>query len=75
MQFQTIIRCVIILFVLIFGFGILYIIGIIKSYIVLLFVCIYIVFSLLFTNLVLNQGPMEDHLSVNGLPCINIRNK
>ena len=41
----------------------------------LLFVCIYIVCSLLFTNFVLNQGPMEDHLSVNGLPCINIRNK
>ena len=41
----------------------------------LLFVCIYIVFSLLFTNFVFNQGPVEDHLSVNGLPCINIRNK
>ena len=24
-----------------------------------------------FTKLVLNQGPMEDHLLVNGLPCIN----
>ena len=35
----------------------------------LLFVCI------VFIKLVLNQGPMEDHLSVNGLPCINVRNK
>ena len=39
-----------------------------KSYIVLLFVCI------VFTKLVFNQGPMEDHLSVNGLLCINNRN-
>ena len=34
----------------------------------LLFVC-------MFKKCVYNQGPMEDHLSVNGLPCIDIRNK
>ena len=30
---------------------------------------------LLFKKCVFNQGPMEDHLLVNGLPCINIINK
>ena len=29
----------------------------------------------MFKKRVYNQGPMEDHRLVNGLPCINIRNK
>ena len=38
-----------------------------ELYCVTICLYIYIVFSLLFTIFVLNQGPMEDHLSVNGL--------
>ena len=37
--------------------------------------CVVICLCILFKKLVFNQGPMEDHLSVNGLPRINIRNK
>ena len=38
--------------------------------------CVLIIVNIiLFTKLVFNQGPIEDQLSVNGLPCIIIRNK
>ena len=32
-------------------------------------------FVCMFKKCVYNQDPMEDHRLVNGLPCINIRNK
>ena len=36
-------------------------------------ICLYI--HVVLQNLCSIRGPMADHLSVNGLPCINIRNK
>ena len=32
-------------------------------------------FLCMFKKCVDNQGPTEDHRLVNGLPCINVRNK
>ena len=37
--------------------------------------CSFLFFLYAIKKCVYNQGPMEDHRLVNGLPCINIRNK